>query len=54
MVISITKPIEARILDYPVNLPLTLQNKIEEFWQKQVEENPYFFNGEVWNELLYV
>lgn len=49
MVISIAKPIEARILDYPINLPLTLQSKIEEFWQKQVEKNPYLFNGEVWS-----
>ena len=32
-----------------VELPKDIVEKIELFWQKQVEENPHLFNGEVWS-----
>ena len=32
-----------------VELPKDIVEKIKIFWQKQVEENPYLFNGEVWS-----
>ena len=30
-------------------MPEAIVQKIEMFWQKQVEENPHLFNGEVWS-----
>ena len=32
-----------------VELPKDIVEKIKIFWQKQVEENPHLFNGEVWS-----
>ena len=32
-----------------VVLPKDIVEKIKIFWQKQVEENPHLFNGEVWS-----
>ena len=32
-----------------VELPKNIVEKIKIFWQKQVEENPHLFNGEVWS-----
>ena len=49
MLIKVNKEIEVTKLEEPLKLPSDLQNKIEEFWKKQVAENPHLFNGEVWS-----
>lgn len=49
MVIKLNKKLEAVKLDEPLKIPENLQNQIEEFWSKQVEENSHLFNGEVWS-----
>lgn len=49
MVIKLNKKIEVIKIEEALKLPLDLQNQIESFWKKQVEENPHLFNGEVWS-----
>lgn len=49
MVIKLNKKLEAVKLDEQLKIPENLQNQIEEFWSKQVEENSHLFNGEVWS-----
>lgn len=49
MVVKINKKIEVVKIEQTLILPDKLQNQIEDFWKKQVEENPHLFNGEVWS-----
>lgn len=49
MVVKINKKIEVEKIKENLQLPENLQNQIEDFWKKQVEENPHLFNGEVWS-----
>lgn len=49
MVVKINKKIEVVKIEQILRLPENLQNQIEDFWKKQVEENSHLFNGEVWS-----
>lgn len=49
MVVKLNKKIEVIKKEGVFKLPEDLQKKIENFWEKQVEENPHLFNGEVYN-----
>ena len=49
MVVKINKKIEIVKIEERLKLPENLQNQVENFWKKQVEENPHLFNGEVWS-----
>lgn len=49
MVIKINKKIEVVKIEKKLILPDNLQKQIEDFWKKQVEENPHLFNGEIWS-----
>lgn len=49
MIIKLNKKIEVIKIEEALKLPPDLQNQIESFWKKQVEENPHLFNGEVWS-----
>lgn len=49
MVVKINKRIEVIKIEEILELPENLQNEIKDFWEKQVEENPHLFNGEVWS-----
>lgn len=49
MVIKINKKIEVVKIEKTLKLPENLKNQIEDFWEKQIEENPHLFNGEVWS-----
>lgn len=45
IVIKINKKIEVIKIEETLKLPENLQNQIEDFWKKQVEENPHLFFG---------
>lgn len=47
MVIKINKKIEVIKIEETLKLPENLQNQIEDFWKKQVEENPHLFFGHI-------
>ncbi len=49
MVIKIDKEIEVIKIEETLKLPENLRNQIEDFWKKQIAENPHLFNGEVWS-----
>ena len=49
MVIKLNKKLEIVKGKENINLPKDILDKIEVFWEKQVEENPHLFNGEVWS-----
>lgn len=49
MVVKMNKKIEVIKIEEKLELPEDLQTQIEKFWEKQVEENPHLFNGEVWS-----
>lgn len=49
MEIKLHKGLEIVKGEKDIELPKDIVEKIEIFWQKQVEENPYLFNGEVWS-----
>ena len=49
MEIKLHKELEIVKREKDIELPEAIVQKIEMFWQKQVEENPHLFNGEVWS-----
>lgn len=49
MEIKLSKQLEIINDKKNVELPKDIVEKIELFWQKQIEENPHLFNGEVWS-----
>ena len=49
MVIKLDKELEIIKAEKDIELPQNIAKKIENFWKKQVEENPHLFNGEVWS-----
>lgn len=49
MVIKLDKELEIIKAEKDIELPQNIAEKIENFWKKQVEENPHLFNGEVWS-----
>lgn len=49
MVKSTRKPIIVKRIDEKMNLPVELREKIDIFWQEQLQKNPHLFNGIVWN-----
>ena len=49
MVIRVNKRIEVIKMEETLKLPEKLQKQIEDFWKKQVEENPRLFNGEIYS-----
>ena len=52
MVIKLNKKLEIIKIEEPLKLPHDLQKQIETFCQKQVQENPHLFNGEVWSNKI--
>ena len=53
MEIKLHKELEIVKREKDIELPEAIVQKIEMFWQKQVEENPHLFNGEVWSVTKY-
>ena len=53
MVIKVNKKVEVIKMETPLKLPENLQNEIENFWKKQLKENPHLFNGEIWSVTKY-
>lgn len=53
MVIKINKKIEVIKIEETLKLPKNLRNQIEDFWKKQIAENPHLFNGEVWSVIKF-
>ena len=49
MVIKVNKKIEVTKVEEKLQLPQKLQIQIENFWKKQLIENPHLFNGEIWS-----
>lgn len=49
MEIKLHKELEIVKGEKDIELPEDIAQKIETFWQKQVEENPHLFNGEIWS-----
>ena len=49
MVIHTKKQVKTKTIHKRMNLPQSLRDKIDEFWNEQVAKNPNLFNGEVWN-----
>lgn len=49
MVIKVNKKIEVTKIEEKLQLPQNLQIQIENFWKKQLIENPHLFNGEIWS-----
>ena len=49
MVIHTKKQVKTKTIHKRMNLPQSLRDKIDIFWNEQVKENPNLFNGEVWN-----
>lgn len=49
MIINTKKNIVLKDMKRTMQLPKELRGKIDEFWQKQIEENPHLFNGKDYN-----
>ena len=49
MIIKVNKKIEVTKIEEKLQLPQKLQIQIENFWKKQLIENPHLFNGEIWS-----
>ena len=49
MVIHTKKQVKTKTIHKRMNLPQSLRDKIDIFWNEQVKENPNLFNEEVWN-----
>lgn len=49
MVKSIKKPIIVKCIEEKMSLPIELREKIDAFWEEQLQKNPHLFNGTVWN-----
>lgn len=49
MIKSTKKPIIVKRIEEKMNLPVELREKIDAFWEEQLQKNPYLFNGIVWN-----
>lgn len=53
MLIKLDKQIEVIRVNNNFKLPLELEKRIQNFWKKQIEENPHLFNGEIWTVVEY-
>lgn len=49
MVIHTKKQVITKTIHKKMDLPQSLRDKIDEFWNEQIAKNPNLFNGKVWN-----